>query len=101
MRIRVGVLAVVSLAWGISSTLFAQDIDPGRTAFESRCARCHGADGNGGEIGPPIGKLTPLEDEQLIKTIATGSSQGCPRHRRDDGQLVVPPHDPAARRRVR
>ena len=56
MRIRVGVLGLVGLL-GLGSDLLAQnaqDVDPGRAAFESRCARCHGADGNGGEMGPPI-----------------------------------------------
>ncbi len=32
----------------------ASGVDAGRKVFESRCARCHGADGNGGEMGPPI-----------------------------------------------
>src|SRR5262245_54999538 len=37
-----------------AATLSAQDIDPGRLIFESRCARCHGADGSGGDMGPDI-----------------------------------------------
>ena len=32
----------------------AQDADPGRLLFENRCARCHGADATGGDLGPPI-----------------------------------------------
>ena len=28
-----------------------QIVDSGRQPFESRCARCHGADGNGGDMG--------------------------------------------------
>ena len=32
----------------------AQDVDPGRRTFEERCGRCHGGDGNGAEMGPPI-----------------------------------------------
>ena len=79
MRIRVGVLgaiALVSIGWVLGSDLLAttgQSIDPGRAAFEGRCARCHGADGNGGEMGPPIAlRITPLDDEQLAKTIRDG-----------------------------
>jgi alcohol dehydrogenase (cytochrome c) len=48
--------------------------DPGRLLFESRCGRCHGGDGNGGEMGPPIPQRlanysTP---EQLTALIHTG-----------------------------
>ena len=38
------------------STLPAQDADPGRVVFEGRCARCHGADGNGGELRRMVNK---------------------------------------------
>jgi alcohol dehydrogenase (cytochrome c) len=51
----------------------AQDVDPGRKAFETYCARCHGADGNGGEMGPPIAlRLAARDDEQLAKFIHDG-----------------------------
>ncbi|MEP6915654.1 MAG: PQQ-binding-like beta-propeller repeat protein [Acidobacteriota bacterium] len=57
----------------MAAPLFAQDADPGRRAFESRCARCHGADGNGGEMGPPIAQRLPTrDDQQLIKLIHDG-----------------------------
>ena len=53
--------------------LVAQNVDPGRTSFESRCARCHGADGNGGEMGPSIReRLTTRDDKQLAALIQTG-----------------------------
>ena len=35
----------------LTMTLHAQDAPPGRALFEKTCARCHGADGNGGEMG--------------------------------------------------
>jgi alcohol dehydrogenase (cytochrome c) len=55
------------------TSLFAQAVDPGRPAFEARCARCHGGDGRGGEMGPAITeRLTPLDDQQLIKLIREG-----------------------------
>jgi len=40
----------------------AQDADPGRLVFEGRCARCHGADGNGGELGPAIRGRLAVQD---------------------------------------
>ena len=54
--------------------LAAQDTAPGRLVFESRCARCHGGDGSGGEMGPSIrGRLASRSDEQLAKLIHEGS----------------------------
>src|ERR1700723_3736916 len=44
-------LAFLSLA--ILSLASAQS-DPGRRSYETRCARCHGADATGGEGGPNI-----------------------------------------------
>jgi alcohol dehydrogenase (cytochrome c) len=72
MRTRVA--AVLALALIASrSDAFAQNVDAGRKAFESRCARCHGADGNGGEMGPPIAqRLPPLDDQALSKLIHEG-----------------------------
>ena len=50
-----------------------QNSDPGRKVFETYCARCHGADGNGGEMGPPIAlRLAARDDEQLAKFIHDG-----------------------------
>ena len=68
------VAAVLALALIASrSDAFAQNVDAGRKAFESRCARCHGADGNGGEMGPPIAqRLPPLDDQALSKLIHEG-----------------------------
>ncbi|MEO6236606.1 MAG: c-type cytochrome, partial [Vicinamibacterales bacterium] len=43
-----------------------QTAEPGRTVFETFCARCHGADGNGGEMGPPIGPRLAARDDQLL-----------------------------------
>ena len=56
-----------------ASTVLAQDADAGRKAFETRCARCHGADGNGGEMGPPItSRLATRDDQQLATLIRQG-----------------------------
>jgi alcohol dehydrogenase (cytochrome c) len=51
----------------------AQSLEGGRKTFEMRCARCHGADGGGGEMGPPIGlRLSALADPDLLKLIHDG-----------------------------
>jgi alcohol dehydrogenase (cytochrome c) len=44
-------LACLSIVSGLAA---AQTPDPGRVAYESRCARCHGGDATGGETGPNI-----------------------------------------------
>ncbi len=54
-------------------SLFAQDADPGRLVFETRCARCHGSDGNGGELGPAIvNRLRAHTDPELTTLIHQG-----------------------------
>ena len=71
MRILVaglGLLAMVPV-----TAIVGQDVEAGRKVFESRCARCHGGDGNGGEMGPPITlRLTSRNDEQLAAFIHEG-----------------------------
>src|SRR5437763_9715892 len=57
---------------GVASQI-VQKFDPGRLAFEARCARCHGADGNGGDIGPAIAlRLAAYQDRQLASLIRNG-----------------------------
>ena len=41
----------------------------GRAAFERTCARCHGADGKGGEMGPGITTRLPLLTDQELATL--------------------------------
>ncbi len=71
-------LALIAVAGGASlltsvSDLRAQSLEGGRKTFEQRCARCHGADGEGGEMGPPIAvRLSSLNDEELTKLIHDG-----------------------------
>jgi alcohol dehydrogenase (cytochrome c) len=50
-----------------------QTPDAGRKAFETTCARCHGNDGNGGEMGPAIpARLNGKDDAQLVTLIDNG-----------------------------
>ena len=52
MRSGVAVVGVLVL-FGAASA-HAQAPDSGKKVFETFCARCHGADGKGGDTGPPI-----------------------------------------------
>jgi alcohol dehydrogenase (cytochrome c) len=75
VRSSVAAIAFVAGAGGLaqSSEAFALGIDAGRKTFEERCARCHGADGEGGDMGPRIVfRLAKLEDEGLAKLIHDG-----------------------------
>src|SRR3954451_7072605 len=87
-------LLFTSLICLSGSLLPGQTPDAGRKVFDSNCARCHGADGNGGEMGPPIvNRLRGREDQQLINLIRTGlPSRGMPPTRISDpdvNQLVA------------
>src|SRR5262245_6314948 len=63
-----------AIAWLLAgASIHAQAPDPGKTTFEQRCALCHGADGNGGDLGPAITlRLSPLDDQALAKVIREG-----------------------------
>src|SRR6516165_5516667 len=51
----------------------AQAANPGQSTFETRCAPCHGANGNGGDTGPPIAsRLSARDDEALAAFIRAG-----------------------------
>ena len=52
-----------------SSVVSAQNEEPGRQTFVSRCAACHGTDGNGGELGPNIATRVPLRTDQDLTTV--------------------------------
>lgn len=61
----------------------------GRQNFESHCSTCHGADGNGGELGPAIARrLTNLTDAQLTATIHDGlPARGMPAQNVTDAEM--------------
>jgi alcohol dehydrogenase (cytochrome c) len=67
----------------------AQDVDPGRKLFENRCALCHGADGNGGDTGPPIAmRLATRDDARLTALIREGlPTRGMPPNQVADAEM--------------
>src|ERR1039457_1679513 len=67
----------------------AQDGDPGRKLFENRCALCHGADGNGGDTGPPIAmRLATRDDARLTALIREGlPARGMPPNQVADAEM--------------
>jgi alcohol dehydrogenase (cytochrome c) len=78
-RMRTFVSALV-VGFGVCAlapdVLAQQATGPGRRSFETRCARCHGADGNGGDMGPSIvRRLEPLTNPQLTTLIREGRPQ--------------------------
>jgi alcohol dehydrogenase (cytochrome c) len=70
-----GLIAAGVLAAAIAGPL-AQSTTPdgsGRAVFERTCARCHGGDGNGGEMGPGIvARLALRTDEELSALVRSG-----------------------------
>src|SRR6476469_3937622 len=69
---RVAAISILTVVFA-APALQAQTVDPGRKAFESRCARCHGGEGDGGEMGPPIReRLTARDNDQLATLIHEG-----------------------------
>src|ERR1035437_9268085 len=71
----------------LAALLFAQD--RGRVVFESRCAKCHGSDGNGGELGPRIlYRLNTRDDAQLATLVLEGlPSRGMPPNPVPDAEM--------------
>jgi alcohol dehydrogenase (cytochrome c) len=74
MRMQTIVLVLGGLGLGgVPAVAGAQSVDPGHRIFDTRCARCHGGDANGGEMGPPIReRLTTHDNPQLAKMIHEG-----------------------------
>jgi alcohol dehydrogenase (cytochrome c) len=64
---------VCALAMLAGTPAAAQDAGSGRQAFVSRCASCHGTDGNGGELGPAIAARASVRtNDELRAVLRTG-----------------------------
>jgi alcohol dehydrogenase (cytochrome c) len=60
-------------AWLAAAAAFAQDPAAGRKLYDGLCARCHGGDGAGGEMGPAIVNRLPARgDDDLAALIHSG-----------------------------
>jgi alcohol dehydrogenase (cytochrome c) len=90
MRMRIAGVLLCGVVWA-SVPAQAQDADPGRREFERTCARCHGADGKGGEMGPAIVERLPVrDDKQLMDLIRRGlPERGMPPAAIGDGDLTA------------
>ena len=63
-------LAAIALA---SAMAFAQDKTAGQRAYDTRCGRCHGGDGRGSDMAPPMLRgLATRDDAQLALLIRNG-----------------------------
>jgi alcohol dehydrogenase (cytochrome c) len=77
MRSGVAAIGVLVLACAVAPVARAfrptPDTESGKKTFETFCARCHGADARGGDMGPPIAlRLSNLDDTELAALIRTG-----------------------------
>ncbi len=71
MKIR-GLLVLLFML-ALVNAAAAQSGEAGRKAFVSRCASCHGTDGNGGELGPAIAARAGVRtDEELRGVLRSG-----------------------------
>jgi alcohol dehydrogenase (cytochrome c) len=55
-----------------SAAAAAQTSDPGRQVYASRCAGCHGTNGNGGELGPAITTRVPARTDAELTAVIKG-----------------------------
>jgi alcohol dehydrogenase (cytochrome c) len=63
------VAASVVVASICSAPAQAQNVEPGRGVFASRCAACHGTEGGGGELGPSIVARIPLRSDADLEAV--------------------------------
>lgn len=81
-------LVVVALVLTCAESALAQDVAAGRDAFVRHCARCHGGDGQGGEMGPGIvPQAAARSDAELAALITDGLPlKGMPATPATDGE---------------
>jgi alcohol dehydrogenase (cytochrome c) len=80
-------LVLVALTSGLRRQAPAPGV--GRAAFQRTCARCHGADGMGGEMGPGITTRIPLQTDQELSALVRDGlpAKGMPPSRLDEAEL--------------
>ena len=61
-------ILLFSALFPVSSAL-GQSPDAGSQAFVTRCAGCHGSDGNGGELGPAITARVPARTDEELRSL--------------------------------
>ena len=87
MRVHAALVVLFLLAAGSAA---AGSQDAGRNRYAGLCARCHGGDGNGGELGPAIvNGIAARTDADLTTLVREG--------RPDKGMPGVPLADPDMR----
>src|SRR5271170_4109016 len=90
MLMRLALLAALPLGVQAQAPSTAPDANAGgRGTFESHCSGCHGADGNGGELGPAIAwRLPSLTDDQVQTTVLGGlPTRGMPANNVSSAEL--------------
>ncbi len=60
-------LMIAAVIIGFNASGWAQDTDPGKTAYLSSCASCHGADGKGHGFISAVLKTPPADLTMLAK----------------------------------
>ena len=90
MDTRLRIFICAAFIFFTSFAAYGQDaVAAGRKMFENRCSGCHGADGNGGELGPAIARrVVNLTDAQIKTTILEGiPTRGMPASSLGDPEL--------------
>jgi mono/diheme cytochrome c family protein len=84
-------LMTAGLAAGIAGAAQAQDVDVGKSEFQSSCASCHGADGRGN--GPLREQLrVPPPDLTILARNNNGEFPAAALYQTIDGSKAVPAH---------
>lgn len=67
MKHAVKLLVIANIVVGLGSAVLAQDIDVGKSEFQSSCATCHGVDGKGKGPFTEYLKIVPADLTTLAK----------------------------------
>ena len=74
---RSAILTLTVALWAVPA--FSQPVAPGRAQYDQFCARCHGGDGRGGQMGPAIVDRLSTSEAALTALITAGlPSKGMP-----------------------